>query len=103
MPASGLTPPVLRSAVARWKPICAATMPQVTVGCTPEPVIMMPERMTLSPSRLVIALAHSSSVLPSSGNLAGSRPASLTWSRLTSGWRLIRSIGTMKSWLSYFG
>ena len=46
----------------RWRggsPSGAATMPQVTVGCTPEPVIMMPERTTLSPSYLVMALAQS--------------------------------------------
>ena len=77
MPASGLTAAVLRSSLARWKPICVATMPQVTVGCTPEPVIMMPERVTLSPSRLVIFSAQSSSVVPSVGELRRVEPGLL--------------------------
>ena len=55
----GIDGRLLEIVEARWKPICAATMPQVTVGCTPDPVIMMPERTTLSPSRRVSAFAHS--------------------------------------------
>lgn len=103
MPAFGLTAARFRSAEARSKPICAATIPQVTVGCTPEPVMRMPERTTLPPSLLVTASASSRSPAPSSGNLLGPSPVSSRCARFTSGCRLMRSIGTMASALPYFG
>src|SRR5260221_301845 len=67
--AGGVTHAVLGSSPARSYHSCPENMAQVKVGATPEPVITMPERVTLSPSALVIATAYFSRVFPSVGGL----------------------------------